>query len=128
LCCDTLFHQTRWLTEGNKASGNRAGVLETMGTPARYQDAGGGSYGMAPTIYFKQELLCSAKLRSSASPSKIKKLGLPRNISWSVGLLASSYLLGELAFQAVNFRIAVTRPMCIANFPESRSCQTSPKR
>src|SRR5215472_10791444 len=27
-----------------------------MGTPARYQDAGAGGYGMAPTIYFKQEL------------------------------------------------------------------------
>ena len=50
---DTLFHQTRWLTEANKAPGNRAGVLETMGTAARYQDAGAGGYGMAPTIYFK---------------------------------------------------------------------------
>ena len=43
-------------TEANKPSGDRAGVLETMGTPARYQDAGAGGYGMAPTIYFKQEL------------------------------------------------------------------------
>ena len=51
-----LFNQTSWLTQANELSGSRAGILETMGNPARHEDACAGGHRMAPAIYFKQEL------------------------------------------------------------------------